>query len=68
MQPHHGINNTEFSYLIIGNLKTVTLASSNNAFPYDGVCTEIFRSSFNVNLKVHFKIILKQLTYASFGD
>jgi len=39
-------------------LKTVTLASSNNAPPDDGVYTETCWSSFNVNFNIPFKAIL----------
>jgi hypothetical protein len=50
---HQGAHN---SSLII--LTTVTLASSNNALPDDGVCTETCWSSFNVNFNILFKAIL----------
>jgi hypothetical protein len=42
-------------------LTTVTLASSNNALPDDGDCTEICRSCFNVNFNVNFKIVFKTI-------
>jgi hypothetical protein len=42
---------------------TITLASSNNALPDDGDCTETSRSCFNVN----FNILLKQISCASVG-
>jgi len=39
-------------------LATVTLASSNNALPGDGDCTETCRRCFNVNINILFKAIL----------
>jgi len=48
-QPHQYI-------LII--LTTITLASSNNALPDDGDCTETCRSCFNVTFNILFKAIL----------
>jgi hypothetical protein len=39
-------------------LTTVTLASSNNALPDDGVCTETCWSCFNVNFNTPFKAII----------
>jgi hypothetical protein len=42
-------------------LTTVTLASSNNALPDDGDCTETCRSCFNVNSNVNFKIVFKTI-------
>jgi hypothetical protein len=59
MQPHHRINQTDVFYLII--LRTVTLASSNNALPDDGSCIETCRSCFNVNFNVNFKIVFKTI-------
>jgi hypothetical protein len=40
---------------------TVTLASSNNALPDDGDCTETCRSCFNVSFNVNFKIVFKTI-------
>jgi hypothetical protein len=42
-------------------LTTVTLASSNNAPPDDGDCTETCRSCFNVNFNVNFNIVFKTI-------
>jgi hypothetical protein len=42
-------------------LTTVTLATSNNALPDDGDCTETCRSCFNINFNVNFKIIFKTI-------
>jgi hypothetical protein len=56
MQPHHRINHTDVLLII---LTTVPSASSNNALPDDGDCTETCRSCFNVNFNVNFKIIFK---------
>ena len=61
MQPHHRNNHSDVFQLII--LTTITLASSNNALPDYGDCTEMCRSSFNVN----FNVLLKQLYCASVG-
>jgi hypothetical protein len=49
-------------------LRTVTLASLNNARPDDGDYTETFRSGFNVNFNVKFEIVLRQFTCASFDE
>jgi len=46
MQPHHRTNHNDVFELII--VIIITLASSNNAFPDDGDCTETCRSCFNV--------------------
>jgi hypothetical protein len=48
-------------YLAI--LTTVTLASTSNALPDDGVtdCTETCRSCFNVNFNVNFTISFKTI-------
>jgi hypothetical protein len=54
MQPHYQINHIDVFLLII--LTTVTLASSNNALPDDGDCTDTCRSYFNVNCNANFKI------------
>jgi hypothetical protein len=40
-------------------LTTVTLASSNNALPDDGDCTETCMICFNVNFNVNFKMVFK---------
>ena len=56
MQLQHRINHTDVFQLII--ITTVTLASSNNALPDDGDCTETCWSCFNVNLNILFKAIL----------
>jgi hypothetical protein len=53
MQPHHRINHTSVFLLII--LTTINLASSNNALPDDGDCTETCSSCFNVNFNILFK-------------
>jgi hypothetical protein len=42
-------------------LTTVTLASSNNALPDDGDCTETCRSCFNANFNVNFKMVFKTI-------
>jgi hypothetical protein len=44
-------------------LTTVTLASSNNALPDDGDCTETCWSCFSVNCNVNFKIVFKTLKH-----
>jgi hypothetical protein len=50
---------TDVFYLII--LTTVTLASTSNALPDDGDCTETSRSCFNVSFNVNFKIVFKTI-------
>jgi hypothetical protein len=47
---------------------TVTLASSNNALPDGGDCTETCRSCFSANFNVNFKTVLRQFTCASVGE
>jgi hypothetical protein len=51
-------------------LTTVTLASTSNALPDDGVtdCTETRRSCFNVNFNINLKLFLRQFTCASVGE
>ena len=61
LQPHHRTNHTDVFSLII--LITLSLTSSNNAFPDDGDWTETCRSCFILN----FNILLKQLYCASVG-
>jgi hypothetical protein len=49
-------------------LTTVSLASTNNALPDDGDCTETCSSCFNVNFNVILKLFLRQFTCASVGE
>jgi hypothetical protein len=44
------------------------LASSNNALPDDGDCTETCRSCFNVDFNVNFNFFFKQFTFASVDE
>jgi hypothetical protein len=52
---------TDVFYLAI--LTTVTLASTSNALPDDGVtdCTETCRSCCNVNFNVNYRIVFKTI-------
>jgi hypothetical protein len=59
MRPHYRINHIDVFQLVI--LTTVTLARSNTALPYVGVCTETRRSCFNVNFNVNLKIVFKTI-------
>jgi len=50
-------------------LTTVTLASTSNALPDDGVTApKHVRAVFNVNFNVKFTIVLRQFTCASVGE
>jgi len=49
-------------------LTTVTLASTSNALPDDGVTAPKRRNCFNVNFDANFKIVLKTVHCASVGE
>jgi hypothetical protein len=61
---NHHHQGADYSCVLKSNLTiltAVTSASSNNALPDDGDCTETCRSSFNVNFNVNFKFAFKTI-------
>jgi hypothetical protein len=56
-----------FGSRLCNSCTTVTVASSNNALPDDGDCTETCRSCFNVNFNVNFNIVFFKTTRLCIG-
>jgi len=59
MRPYYRTIQINVFLLVI--LTNTTLARSNNALPDDGDCTETYRSCFNVNFNINFKIVIKTI-------
>jgi hypothetical protein len=58
---HQGAHYSSLLKLQLPNVTNITSASSNNALPDDGDCTETCSNCLNVNFNVNFKIVFKTI-------